>query len=399
MTILDFIGNSYKRSVQIAFALSSLAENFVLEKRLMRSLVSDDFHAIGLTEYGVEIHIDDLSKEEIIDYLEKENFNSLNYMKQDYFNFCKYIGAETYPSHMDYLNNDAAPDLLRFMSIKIGGKKTVSYYNFLHGIVDGEEKMLPVFSERQIAFAGYLSAMLPLVRPHEYLIVRSILEAVSDTNDINRMLSMEVSGYDDVQFQHAVEYMLNSGFITQEVENLALNVVMDSDFREYLFDLLKYGLTRYDADYGTETGFKLWQSYRMDQVQLKLLKNPKYTMKGTYVYGENVIIFASIKKDASIQEHLNYKDKFLQPDLFQWECEAGLSAEKQAELIQSRKAYLFIRKVESENGIVMPFTYVGEGIMKNPRKTSNPKGTLLFDIYMDSELPDYLQYDFGLLKE
>lgn len=400
VTILDFIGNSYKRSVQIAFALSSLAENFVLEKRLMRSLVSDDFHAIGLTEYGVEIHIDDLSKEEIIDYLEKENFNSLNYMKQDYFNFCKYIGAETYPSHMDYLNNDAAPDLLRFMSIKIGGKKTVSYYNFLHGIVDGEDKkMLPVFSERQIAFAGYLSAMLPLVRPHEYLIVRSILEAVSDTNDINRMLSMEVSGYDDVQFQHAVEYMLNSGFITQEVENLALNVVMDSDFREYLFDLLKYGLTRYDADYGTETGFKLWQSYRMDQVQLKLLKNPKYTMKGTYVYGENVIIFASIKKDASIQEHLNYKDKFLQPDLFQWECEAGLSAEKQAELIQSRKAYLFIRKVESENGIVMPFTYVGEGIMKNPRKTSNPKGTLLFDIYMDSELPDYLQYDFGLLKE
>ena len=33
VTVLDFIGNSYKRSVQIAFALSSLAENFVLEKR------------------------------------------------------------------------------------------------------------------------------------------------------------------------------------------------------------------------------------------------------------------------------------------------------------------------------------------------------------------------------
>ncbi len=57
---------------------------------------------------------------------------------------------------------------------------------------------------------------------------------------------------------------------------------------------------------------------------------------------------------------------------------------------------MFIRKVESENGIVMPFTYVGEGVMKNPRKTENPKGTLLFDIHMDFELPDYLQYDFGL---
>ena len=65
VTVLDFIGNSYKRSVQIAFALGSLAENFVMEKRLMASLVKDDFTALGLTDYGVEIHIDDLSKEEI----------------------------------------------------------------------------------------------------------------------------------------------------------------------------------------------------------------------------------------------------------------------------------------------------------------------------------------------
>lgn len=399
VTVLDFIGNSYKRSVQIAFALSSLAENFVLEKRLMRSLVSDDFRAIGLSEYGVEIHIDDLSKEEILDYLEKENFNSLNYMKQDYFNFRKYIGAETYPSHMDYLNNDAAPDLLRFMSIKIGGKKTVSYYNFLRGILDEDAiKALPVLSDTQIGFAGYLSAMLPLVRPHEYMIVRAILDGPHDIDELNDILASEIAEYDYIQLSHAIEYMIASGYVKQNYRTIYLSVPIDSDFRDYLDDLLKYGLTRYGTDYGTETGFKLWQSYRMDQVQLKLLKNPGYTMKGTYVYDGDVIIFASIKKDASIQEHLNYKDKFLQPNLFQWECEAGLNAEKQAELINSRKTYLFIRKVESENGIVLPFTYVGEGIMENPRKTDNPKGTLLFDIHMDNELPDYLQYDFGLSK-
>lgn len=68
-------------------------------------------------------------------------------------------------------------------------------------------------------------------------------------------------------------------------------------------------------------------------------------------------------------------------------------------MIQSKKASVFIRKVESENGIVVPFTYVGEGIMRNPRKTDNMKGTLLFDIHMDNELPDYLQYDFGLTNE
>ena len=68
VTVLDFIGNSYKRSVQIAFALSSLAENFVVEKRLMASLVRDNFTALGLSDCGVQINIDDLSKEEILEY-------------------------------------------------------------------------------------------------------------------------------------------------------------------------------------------------------------------------------------------------------------------------------------------------------------------------------------------
>lgn len=41
------------------------------------------------------------------------------------------------------------------MSIKIGGKKNIFYYNFLRGI---EEENLPTFSERQVLFANYLSA-------------------------------------------------------------------------------------------------------------------------------------------------------------------------------------------------------------------------------------------------
>jgi len=398
VTVLDFIGNSYKRSVQIAFALSSLAENFVLEKRLMRSLVSDNFTALGLEKYGVEIDIDDLSKEEIIDYLERENFNALSYLKQDYFNFKKYIGAEMYPLHMDYLNNDAAPDLLRFLSVKINGRKTASYYNFLHGILDEDDedkRVFPSFSERQISLADYLSAMLPLVRKHEYLIFDCLLKGVHSIAEIDRALNQSMNDYTPKQFEHAMTYLQ---FVQRDGGQLTLDVPLDELFKEYLDDLIKYGLTRYTTEYGVSTDFKLWHSYRMDQVQLKLLKNPGYNMKGTYVYDGVVYIFASIKKDASIQEHLNYKDKFLQADLFQWECEAGLNQEQQEELINSKKAVLFIRKVMIENGIVLPFTYVGKGNMTNPRKTDNPKGTLLFDITMDDELPDYLQYDFGLSK-
>ena len=70
VTVLDFIGNDYKRSVQIAFALGSLSENFVVEKKLVAALVKDNFKSIGLADYGVEIHLDDLSKKEILSYID-----------------------------------------------------------------------------------------------------------------------------------------------------------------------------------------------------------------------------------------------------------------------------------------------------------------------------------------
>ncbi len=395
VTVLDFIGNSYKRSVQIAFALSSLAENFIIEKKLMKSLLKKNFEPLGLKKYGVEINIDDLSKEEITNYIENENFNSLSYLKQDYFNFKKYINSEFYPKHMDYLNNDCAPDLLRFLNIKISGKKNCSYYNFLKGI---DEENLPEFSIRQIEFINYLSNMLPLVRKHEFIIFRSLLNKIYKISDINNILSKEINDFTKEQYDHALLYMQKAGFIEIEQDIINLKVELDKEFIDYLEDLINYGLTRYFSENGDSSDFRLWASYRIDQVQLKLCKNPGHNMKGTYVYDKYVIIFASIKKDASVQEHLNYKDKFLEPNIFQWECEAGLNQNQQQNLIDSKRAYLFIRKMESENGIVLPFTYVGIGKLTNPRKTDNPKGTLLFDIKMENELPDYLQYDFGLNK-
>lgn len=392
VTVLDFIGNSYKRSVQIAFALSSLAENFVLEKRLMASLVRDNFTALGLSDYGVEIHIDDLSKEEILDSIEKENFNAIKYLKQDYDNFKKYINAECYPKHMDYLNNDCAPDLIRFMSIKISGKKTGSYYNFLSGI---HEENLPVFTQEQMDFIGYLSGLLPLVRPHEFEIVRCLMDGINNIEGIDKELARRIPGYRREELDHALQYL---EVVTKEGQKLSLCVKMDDQLREYLDDLLSYGITRYYADNGEETDFKLWQNYRMDQVQLKLLKNPGNIFLGTYYYDEYVVIFASLKKDLPEDDKLNYKDKFLQANLFQWESMANLPQNQLEKLKQSRFAYLFIRKVANENGIVLPFTYVGKGTLHNCRKTQTGNGTYLFDVAMEHELPDYLQYDFGLTK-
>lgn len=392
VTVLDFIGNSYKRSVQIAFALGSLSENLILEKRLMQSLVRDDFSAVGLKNYGVEIHIDEESKEEILTYIESENFNSLSYMKQDYLNFKKYIDCDSYPRHMDYLNNDCAPDLMRFMSIKIGGKKTSCYYEFLQGI---GETGLPIFTEEQVKFLKKLSALLPLVRTEEYGIVSALLEGNLTKED----LYQKIQPSNKAVFEHALHYMKKDTLIREEEGVITLKTETDYEFMTHVKDLLEYGLTRYEADYtGHQEPFLLWTSYQKSQVQRKLLKNPSDMMLGTYTYGDVVVIFASLKKDASIEERLNYKDKYLTPSVFQWESRNHLSQKEYEGLLNSKFAYVFVRKVEQEHGIQLPFTYVGKGVLTNPRRQDTNQ-TCLFDIQMEDELPDYLQYDYGLSDE
>lgn len=394
VTVLDFIGNSYKRSVQIAFAMGSLAENFVLEKRLMKSLVKDNFTALGLENYGVKIHFDEESQNEIIQYIDRENFNSKFYMEKDYYNFKQFVNAEYYPKHMDYLNNDCAPDLMRFMQIKINGRKTGCYYSFLHGI---GESNLPIFDDNQVAFIKYVSSLLPLVRKHEYMALVKLLEEPSDKDELSKYLldTVEKSSVEEVN--HTLRFMEKKGAIKVSDNVVRLNVRIDDQFREYMDDLLKYGLTQYDETYRNSEKFVLWHDYRMDQVQLKMLKDPDHNQKGTYFYGDEAIVFASLKKDASVEERLNYKDKFLEPSMFQWECENNISQKELQALRLCKYVHLFVRKVQNEHGIQLPFTYVGEGRFTNERAQSK-NGTYLYDIPMECALPEYLQYDFGVAK-
>lgn len=398
VTVLDFIGNSYKRSVQIAFALGSLAENLVMEKRLMTSLVKDNFSALGLDQYGVEIKLDHESQEEIIEYIERENFNSLFYLKQDYLNFKKYVNTEFPPKHMDYLNNDCAPNIMRFMQTKINGRKTGCYYAFLQGI--GEES-LPEFSESQIDFIKYVSSLLPLVRTHEYYVISRLLTERIPETSLRSAMMYDIAGCTNEEVDHAIRFMIKKNAIINESGMIRLNVTLDDQLVEYLKDLIDYGITQYQCVYKTSEKFVLWHNYRMDQVQLKLLKDPDHNQKGTYFYGDEAIVFASLKKDASIEERLAYKDKFLTNNTFQWECENNISDRDLQALRLCKYVHLFIRKMDNEHGVTLPFTYVGEGHFSHERRqvkkdseTGKENVTYLYDIPMKQELPEYLQYDF-----
>ena len=393
VTILDFIGNNYKRSVHIALALGSLSKNSILEKKLLKSMILNDFKPLGLDSYGVKISIDSLSKEEIVESIENENFNSLRYMKTDYLNFKNYLNSPSYPKHMDYLNSDYAPNLLKFMKIKIKGRKTESYYNFLKGI---EEDNLPLFSSEQVNVVNYLSSLLPLVRRHEYVIVQRLLGRALSKDEIHVALLEEIPDNRIEQTEHALRFLAENDVIAESHGMVKLNCDNEPEFKEFVADLLEYGITDFIARYRgeNEDDFLMWQDYRQDQALLKILENPKHNQLGTYYKDGNMYVFAGLKKNRAEDDPSNYKDRFLSSDVFQWESIARISKTEEEKQKQAKQVFVFVRKVKEENGITLPFTYVGTGKLMNPRKGATTNGSILYDIHMNQGLPDYLMDDF-----
>ncbi|WP_026661859.1 DUF3427 domain-containing protein [Butyrivibrio proteoclasticus] len=399
VTVLDFIGNDYKRSVQIAFALGSLSENFVMEKKLVAALIEDDFTSIGLADYGVEIHLDDLSKKEILSFIDEVNFNTKTYLSQDYNNFKKYISSATYPRHVDYLNNDYAPDLIKFMQSKINNHKNASYYGFLRAIGETD---IPSFDDRQVDFIKYLSEMLPLVRPYEYLIVQALLDTAGSINvkELIERIKGETVNWSLDGFSHAVKFMVNSGFFGLNNEEISFgDIRRDVVFEEYLQDLIQYGLGKYDIDFYDALPnevFHLWAQYRKEQVQQLLLNNPKDIMVGTKIYDGVVYAYVTIIKGLSTKEDLKYADGYLDPDTFQWETVANVKEKELQDLKNSKCIYLFVRKVENEDGITLPFTYIGSGKMEYIEGSKKANGAHLFRVPMDKTAPDDIFFDFKL---
>ena len=292
---------------------------------------------------------------------------------------------------MDYVNSDYAPDLLKFMKIKVDGQKTRSYYGFLKGI--GED--VPFFSETQVDVINYLSNLMPLVRRHEFLVVKYLLDGITSEEQIQQKLAKEISGYAYKQYEHTLRFM-EDVVVKRSNGEIRLACETTEQFKVYLWDLLEYGLSQYMVRYKDEDEFLMYQEYRQDQVLLKILDNPQHNQLGTYYKEEDgkMFIFAGLKKDDSIQEHLNYKDKFIDDRTFQWESVANIRPVEVSKQKATKKVYVFVRKVKSENGITLPYTFVGCGQLQNPREGITTNGSILYDIHMDTPLPNELMEDF-----
>ena len=399
LTVLDFIGNNYDRSVQIALALGTLSKATYTEKAYLKDLVNTNFKTLQIP--GVEIFIDDLSKTEIIAHLDKVNFNKKDFLKEDYLNFKKYLNKDTIPTHMDYLDSEIAPDLMRFMKSTISSKKNKSYYTFLTKI--GEEG-LPLFNDEEIELIDNISELLPIVRVDEILIINQLLNKELNLKELEELKYN--SKVTDLTLAHAL-YVLEKKNI---IKNKKLNVNSISlSLIEYLTDLINYAITRYDAGFGDYDGeFKLMGNYYKEQIQIMRLKDGFMSVKGTEFETDTKVTYCyvNLNKDSSKDERLQYKDKFISSDLFQWESEKNTTFSNSTgkHILNTKVIHLFVRKIVSEDGIVSPYTYVGTGRFTNIRESFTEEAgvkypTLLTDIKLDNKVSEEYYLDFEIPEE
>ena len=401
LTVLDFIGNDYSRSVQIALALGTLGKTTYTEKAYLKNLIESDYKTLNIP--GVEIHIDELSKKEIVKFIDQENFNKKTFLKKDYENFKKYLNKDGIPTHMDYLESEIAPDLNRFIKSKIGGKRIRSYYGFLSMI--GEEN-LPIFTEEEIKLIDSIEELLPIVRIDEFLIINYLLHH-------NEISIDKIVGYNSrvtkETLNNAIQFLTNNEVLI----NNQLSVDNISNIKDYLEDLINYGINRYEIEFGDFEGkYKLYANYSKEQTMTSI--NKKYTMdillKGTYFDTEagDTYVYVGLKKDKAKQERTDYKDKFISPSIFQWESENNVTVDNSIglKLRNTKNIYVFVRKMDDEDNIILPFTYFGTGKFTNMReshvkdqKTGASYKTLLFDIQLDNTVPEEYFVDFEIPNE
>lgn len=409
LTVLDFIGNNYTRAAQIALAFGGLTKVGGTDPRIVTRLVKDPMKVIDLP--SVVIEFDEMSQSEILESLAKTPLNGLRYLKSDYNNYKKYliengeISSEEFPRPIHFLNASVPMDMMRF----VNGNYS-SYYEFIRA---ADPDHAPIFSDDQLKILATLTFYLPLVRNEEFDILNLLLEHPMFEDEIQSCLSINI-GYQSESVHHAL--MMLSGNCKVNAGNMFVPLIkkypngeyafvielQDDPFSQAIKDTVEYGLVRYAAEFYGKKGLLKRFGYYSGAKAFLALNNvisgtemPNlYYESGVQYTNNGLCLFINLNKDASVEERLNYKDKFISRSVLQWESQTGTTIDnsKGQRLIKTKYAHVFVRTSKKGNP---PFVYLGEGELTNPRDANNPAKALLFDIKLEEEIPEEYDYDVG----
>lgn len=378
LTVLDFIGN-HNKTFLIALALNG---SRYYDKESLKVAIATGFANIpGATH----IQMDKISQERILEQIDRENFNSMKYLKEEYNEFKKLNSGKVPYFLVDYLKYDGAPDPVKFID------KEKSYLHFIAKVEKDDALKKLLLNEDFESTLRELSSKLPLKRVHEYVMIRYLLDHDSiDLEKAKKQISKVVKSVDEDTVIHAFECLNQNYYDSFQVKtkpkmfhysngklvktDVFVKLLAQVEFQKYIVDIISYGIFRYEKEFDSEfygvPHFKLYEQYQM--IDAALLSNYRkihssFRGSGLLVNGNEFFLFVDLHKEADVKESINYKDKFITPSKFQWQSVNSTTqqSERGKNIIFNKQRgvnlHLFIRKYREIDGKTEPYIYIGKG--------------------------------------
>ncbi|MBM7703541.1 DUF3427 domain-containing protein [Metabacillus iocasae] len=407
LTVLDFIGN-HNKAFLIAIALSG---SRYYDKESLKIAIATGFADIpGCTH----IQMDKISQERILAQIDKENFNSLKYLKEEYVEFKKLNQGRTPYYLVDYLKYDGAPDPIRFID------RDKSYLRFVANVEKNEYAQSLLNNEAFEGALKELSSKLPLKRVYEFVILKYLIDNDHITLDVAKKEILKyVKQIDNDSVLHTFE-CLNQDYydsgqrkskpkLCQQINgiltktDLFAKLLQNKEFKKYIEDVITYGVIRYEKefkseDYGTPH-FKLYEQYQMTDAALLSNYRKTHTAfrgSGLLTHEKDYFLFIDLHKEEDIKESINYQDKFINEQYFQWQTpnSTAQSSERGKNIIFNEERgiqlHLFVRKYKKIDGKTEPYIYIGKG---NTVKFDGEK-PITVKLKLEHEIPANLYTEF-----
>ncbi|MCF0226960.1 MAG: DEAD/DEAH box helicase [Methanobrevibacter sp.] len=367
LVVIDFIGN-YNNNYMIPIALSG--DRTYNKDNLIKYVMEGTNVIPGVST----IDFDRISRERIFRQIENTNLSKIAILKEKYDNLKYKLGK--IPTLVEFYNlGDIDPILI----LENSNKKYNDYYNFLKNYDDDFTLNFNLFKRNTISFISNILANGK--RPHEIIILKQLIKnSEFSISSVEDELLRKYGIIDDLESIKNAIANLNLEYFTSktvekysEVKFFNLNneiskefseAIEDSDFKEFLDDLLNYSLLKYENEYinrYNNVNLVLNKEYSKSDA-LRLLNWSKDIIPlniGGYRFNKNICaIFVNYEKN---DDEIQYGDKFINQELFSWMSRKNRTLEsKELQPIinyenNDLKIHLFIRKHNNLN-----FYYLGE---------------------------------------
>lgn len=378
LTVLDFIGN-HSKVFLIALALNG---SRYYDKESLKVAIATGFPSIpGATH----IQMDEISRDRILAQIDRENFNSLKYLREEYNEFKK-LNQGMIPYYlMDYLKFDGAPDPVKFIN------KEKSYLQFVAKTEKDDQLKTLLLHEDFESALKELSSKLPIKRVYEFVILKYLLghDKVS-LKQANKEILKYVENVEEDTVRHAFEVLnqayYDSGQLRSKLKLLDfngeeavkterfVNVLHNDQFKPFIKDAIDYGIFRYEKEFGKRDygvpHLKLYEQYTM--MDPALLSNYRKTHSsfrgsGLLTNEKEFFLFIDLHKEEDIKESINYQDKFIDKRTFHWQTPNSTTqkSERGKNIIFNKDRgihlHLFVRKYRKIDEKTEPFIYIGKG--------------------------------------